>query len=55
MEQDVYVPEILTTEFVANKGLNCNPALTDEEGGKAPCGVAKLLSAKHLSTFRRVR
>ena len=48
MKQNVYVPEILTTEFVANKGLNRNSALTDEESGETPCGVAKRV-------FRRVR
>lgn len=48
MKQNVYVPEILTTEFVANKGLNRNSALTDEEGGETPCGVAK-------RAFRKVR
>ena len=48
MKQNVYVSEILTTEFVVNKGLNRNSALTGEESGETPCGVAKRV-------FRRVR
>ena len=51
MKQNVYVSEILTTEFVANKGLNRNSALADEEGGETPCGVAKRAFRKALEYF----
>ena len=48
MKQNVYVLEILTTEFVANKGLNRNSGLAGEEGGETPCGVAKRAFRKTL-------
>ena len=48
MKQNVYVSEILITEFVVNKGLNRNSGLAGEESGETPCGVAKRV-------FRRVR
>ena len=51
MKQNVYVPEILTTEFVANKGLNRNSDLTGEKGGETPCGVAKRAFRKALEYF----